>query len=456
MLRNMRRAWRLLLELDQPANDRSDEDMADEMQRNYRWNFVFSVGEGATFWFGNTFIGGVTIAPLFVSKLTDSAFLIGLVSVISLAGWYLPQLLTARWAEGLARKKAVVVNLGLFSERLPLFVMIGAPLLAPLSAPLALTVFFGSFLWRELGAGVVATSWQDLLARMFPVNRRGRMLGLTFLFGAGSGVLAAWLAGWLLETLPYPTNFAVVFALGAIFVLVSWGLLALVREPIQAVQPSTTSDSAFWQHIGRIWQRDHNFRRFLIARLMLTLGAMGTGFVTVTAFDRFDIPDGVAGTFTGLLLLGQVLGNIMVTAVADRHGHRSMLLISALASAAAFFLAWVAPSVFWFYIVFVLLGFTLGVTIVSGILVVMEFSPAARRPTYVGLASTIVGLGSALAPVIGATLLENLGPAWLFAASGLCSLAALVLLLQVREPRNIIPPDVLEVDATTTEPIRAD
>ena len=40
-----------------------------------------------------------------------------------------------------------------------------------------------------LGAGVLAVSWQDLIARTFPVNRRGRLLGLTQFLGAGMGTL---------------------------------------------------------------------------------------------------------------------------------------------------------------------------------------------------------------------------------------------------------------------------
>lgn len=445
----LRRSWRTLLELDRDATVRTDEDVAAEVKKNYNWNFFFAVAEGAVFWFGNTFIGGVTIAPLFVSRLTDNTFLIGLVSVVSLAGWYLPQLLTASWAEGLVRKKAVVVNLGFFSERLPLFVLAGSALVAMSNPALALGLFFWAFIWRELGAGLVATSWQDMLARLFPVKRRGFMLGLTFVLGAGTGVLAAQIAGWLLATLPFPTNFAATFGLGALFVMASWFLLALVREPIAALPPRAADHEGLWAGVGRIWRADANFRRFLVSRVVLTLGTMGTGFVTVIAVGRFDLPDQIAGTYSALLLVGQVVGNVMVSVLADRTGHKLTLALAAVFGMAAFGLAWFAPSAVWYYPVFVLVGMMIGVSIVSGVLISMEFGPATRRPTYIGMVNTVVGLGSAAAPLIGAAVLDGLGSDWLYGASAVCNLLALALLgWWVREPRKVA---VISVEGASPE-----
>jgi MFS family permease len=74
--------------------------------------------------------------------------------------------------------------------------------------------------------------------------------------------------------------------------------------------------------------------------------------------------------------------------------------------------------------------------IVSGILVVLEFCPPARRPTYSGLANTLSGLVAMGAPLLGAWL-AGLGYGWLFATSALASLLAFaVLRWAVREPRH--------------------
>jgi MFS family permease len=168
-------ALRWLLQLDRPAAPRSDAEISAEIEKNYRWNFTVNLLDGATFWFGISFISSTTIVPLFVSKLTDSPFIIGLVAVIAQGSWFLPQLFTANMVERLARKKPVVVNLGFFTERLPLWIVVGAAAIAGRSPGFALTLFLISYAWHGLGAGVIAAAWQDLLARIFPVERRGRL-----------------------------------------------------------------------------------------------------------------------------------------------------------------------------------------------------------------------------------------------------------------------------------------
>jgi MFS family permease len=68
----------------------------------------------------------------------------------------------------------------------------------------------------------------------------------------------------------------------------------------------------------------------------------------------------------------------------------------------------------------------------------MEFSTPERRPTYMGVANTMVGLGSLLAPLIGGVL-AIYSYNWPFAASVIVSLMGLALMhWTVREPRRHI------------------
>ena len=70
-------------------------------------------------------------------------------------------------------------------------------------------------------------------------------------------------------------------------------------------------------------------------------------------------------------------------------------------------------------------------------LITMEFSEPARRPTYVGIANTACGIAIALAPLLGGWI-AGFGFNWLFGSSALLGLVA-VLLLQwtVVEPRRV-------------------
>lgn len=434
---HVRSAMRRLLRVDPAPPLRSAIDVAREVERNYPWNFAFNLLDGATFWLGLSFMSSATIVPLFVSKLTPSQLAIGLIAVIANSGWFLPQLFTANTVQRLPRRKPVVVNLGFFTERLPLWLLPLAALLAVEAPTLALVLFFIGYAGHAVGAGVVATAWQDLVARIFPVDRRGSFFGITTFVGNGTGALGATFSAWLLATLVFPTNFVATFTLAAFFITASWAFLAFAREPEQAVTAPRQSNSQFWAGLPQLLRSDSNFRRFILSRLLLVLGSMGAGFLTVAAVSRWQVSDGVVGLYTLALLIGQTIANAAAGLLADRKGHKLPLELSCVLLAAAYVLAWQAPAPAWYYVVFVLLGLGTGAAVVSGTMITLEFSPADLRPTYTGLINTAMGLTGMISPLIGAWLATRSYDA-LFAISALFYLAGLVGLHRwVREPRGL-------------------
>ncbi len=431
----MKRAMRWLLVVDKPVAARSDAELAAEVEANYGWNFAVNVLDGATFWLGLSFISSATIVPLFVSKLTPSQWAIGLIGVIANSGWFLPQLFTANRVQRLPRKKPVVVNLGFFTERLPLWLLPLAALLAVSSPTLALVLFFLGYAGHAVGAGIVATAWQDLIARCFPVARRGRFFGFTTFLGNGTGAVGALLSAWLLANLAFSVNFAATFTIAATFITISWAFLALTREPEQLPTAPRQSERDFWASLPGILRHDSNFRTFLVARLLLVLGGMGGGFVTVAAIQRWQVPDGTVGLYTVAILLGQTAGTLGLGLLADRRGHKLALEVGAVAAVLAYSLAWLGLSSASYFAVFGLIGIALGAYVVSGLMIVLEFSPAHLRPTYAGLVNTALGLAGIVSPLVGAWL-ASMNYDWLFALSALLNLAGLVLLRwRVQEPR---------------------
>ncbi|MEZ4864009.1 MAG: MFS transporter [Caldilineaceae bacterium] len=428
-------AIRRLLQLDQQAPARSQAELVAEAQQNYRWNFTFGLLDGAFFWFGSSFVSAATILPLFVSKLTDNPLIIALLPILGQATWYLPQLFTAGLTERLARKKPVVINLGFFVERMPTWFMPLAALMSLAAPRLALVMFLVAYGLHGLGAGAIAPAWSDLIARCFPVERRGWFFGFTAFVGAGLGALGALFSGWLLEQYAFPTNFVYAFLLAALMILLSWVFLAQMRETVEPTPPRPQGRRANRAKIGRILRGDQNFRHFLQARLLGNLSSMGVGFITVVALHRWQVSDGMVGLFTIALLSGQTLGTLVAGVVADRFGNKQTLMGSFSANTAAFLLAWQAPTSVWYFPVFLLVGFGLGMHMVAGVLIALEFSVPAHRPTYVGIANTANGIGIAIAPLVGG-LLATLSYEWLFLASATAGIGAVLLFHTcVHDPR---------------------
>lgn len=428
-----------LLVLDAPAPRRAESEIEAEAARNYRWNFGVNMVDGVAFWFALAFVSSSTIVPLFISKITLNPLVFGLVAMIAQASWFIPQLLTAGQIERLDRKKPVVVNAGFFLERVPVLFWPLAAYLAVDYPVLALATFIISYAWHGLGAGMIAPAWQDLLARCFPVNKRGWLFGLTSFVGTGMATLGAGISSWLLREYPFPMNFVILFSIAAIAMMISWVGLAFLREPVQGVSHERKQEGSDWARMLDTMRQDENFRRFVGARMLLVLGTMGSGFVTVMAVARWGVPDAVVGIYTAILLMGQTVGNLAAGLIADRIGHKVPLVMGGAVQVLGFLVAALTPSSIGMYAVYALIGLGVGINVVSGILIALEFSTPERRPTYVGLANTAVGIASGLAPLIGGWIALQSYP-WLFGLSALIGTIAVVWLqFGVMDPRHTSP-----------------
>jgi len=273
------------------------------------------------------------------------------------------------------------------------------------------------------------------VARCFPVEKRGRFLGFSSSLGTLTGVAGSALSIWFLANYAFPNNFTFIFIFAAIAILLSWASLLFIREPIPVVHTFHQTRQEFLSSLSGILRNKPNFRRFIFARLLIGLGTMGVGFITLSALRIWGVSDSMVGTYTTMQLIGQGSGNLLLSLLADRKGHKLSLVISALAAGLGFVLAWLAPSEHYYLATFLLLGFANGGTIVSGILVVLEFAEPERRPSYIGITSTGVGLMGMLAPILG-TWLATLSFPWLFGLSaGVNLLAATAMHFWVEEPR---------------------
>jgi len=418
-----------------------DSDFEREVEQDYRHNAVVNLLDGTFFWFGASFFNPTTILPLYVRHLTDSRLAIGLLSTITSTGWLLPQLFTAPWVQRLPRKKVVPVKLGLFTERLPVMLMVPAAMLAGRSPTLALVFFFLAYAWHVIGAGVVAVGWQDMLARIIPVDRRGRFFGMTNFGGTATGVLGAAAASWLLNRYPFPKGYVLSFAAAALLIFISWVFLSRTREPAQESHEPEDSRHRYWRRLPRMLlglvRADPNFRRYLLSQIVVTIGRMAVGFLTVYAAQRWRLSDSRAGGFTAPMLIGQALSNLLFGVLADRRGHKLVLELSTLSGVLAVGVAAFAPAPAWFYAIFALIGASSAGFILSGIMIIPEFSTSDMRPTYIGVSNTLTGAVAALAPMLGAWLAGVLGYRGLFAVASLIGLVGFALLRwSVREPRH--------------------
>ncbi len=412
--------------------------VAPEVAQPYRHNFIVNVLDQTSWLFGASFVSVTAILPVYASHLTNSPFLIGLIPALTDAGWFLPQLFLAPFTQRRSHKLPLVRLLGAL-ERVPYLVLpLGVLWLNGLPSRLAIAVFILLMAWKSVGSGFSATPWQELMAKIIPVARRGRFFGTSHLLGQLLGIGGSALALGLLEWLPYPQNFAACFGVGFVGIGASWFFVSQTHEaPSPAPAQASTLGSDYLEHLVEILQGDANFRLYLVCRWLWYFGSMATGFIAVYAVRHFQLADATAAIYTGILYAAGVAGYAFWGPLGDRLGNKRMMEAASGLWLAALLLALVSPAAWGFYGVFALMGFGSAGAVLADLNIAMEFGPEVERPTYIGLTRTLTGPALLVAPLLGGWIAQTWSYPVLFAVSLLLAASGLGVLFLVKDPRHL-------------------
>lgn len=406
------------------------------VRRHLRYNITVNLLDGAFFGLGWGFGSIGTIIPLFVSKMTDSAILIGLIPAIHAVTWQLPQLFMANAVARLRQYKPMVLWMTLH-ERLPyLGLALVAFFASALGNRLALFLTFFLLLWQGFGAGFTANPWQSMIAKIIPGEARGTFFGAQSAFANVLMSVAAIAAGYILEKLDAPYDFTLCFLLVLVGMAISMFFLALTREPMDTEKAIPERQPFPWREWIAILQRDRNFSAFLLVRFLSQFATMGFAFYIVYGLRRFQMDEVTAGFLTAALTITSTIGNPLMGWLGDRLGHRAMLIAGSFAVTLSSLLAWFAPSIAWMYPVFILAALANVAYWTTSMAITAEFGSEETRPVYIGLSNTLIAPATFLAPLLGGWIVDSSGfqTTFLLSALGGLIIAALLLGL-VRDPR---------------------
>ncbi|MFC1922399.1 MFS transporter [Chloroflexota bacterium] len=419
--------------------------MNTENPKNLRFNFTVNVIDGGFFGGALGFASFITIIPLFVSNLTDSAILIGLIPAIHAVGWQLPQLFTAPRVSRLRLYKPMTLVMTLI-ERLP---FIGLAIVAWYSPQLgvkwSLVLTFILLIWFGFGGGFTATAWQSLIAKVIPTRLHGTFFGVQSAAANLMAGVSAILAGIVLVTYDYPLDFTLCFILASISVAISFVFIALTKEERHTHPRQSHEDGQnFWENLRIILRKERNFRWYLVSRMLTQFATMGFAFYTIYAVREFGISEGIIGILTGLLMFTEVAMNPLMGWIGDRRGYLITLQIGMVAAIASSLLALGAKGVAWFFPIFIFTGIASVAAWTIPISMTLEFGSESDRPSYIGLANTLIAPSTFLAPILAGWLIDNVNYQWTFLASAIIGIATLfVLFWGVSDPRKKLDSQVV-------------
>lgn len=399
-------------------------------------NFILNVWDGAIFVFAMNFVAVNTVIPIYVKKIGGTNLAVGLIPVIWIIGFHLPQIFTANYVRKQSDKKKVVMVTALI-QRIPwLFLaLLSFYVIHEVNAELGLVVFFAGFLFAALGGGMNLPAWFDLFTKIIPTHFRGRLFAFRVTLGAVMGIVAGYAVKQILDNIQYPANFSLLFGIAFFVTMVSYFFLAMIKEEKQNVAAKAIHWKEFLMRLPQILKSEANYRNYLIADVLMILAGMANAFYTVYAFDKFDLTSGYAGDFTIVMMVASVFSSLLFGFLADQYGHRINLFFGALFTAIACVLALVAQSLILYFSVFVFSAMTLALVQISRLMIVAELAPPEERSTYVSL-TNVITVPFVLSGIFAGWLADVFGYTPVFVLSGFfAALSAYWFLFIMKEPR---------------------
>lgn len=409
---------------------------------HFRRNFTVLLVDYIFFGIAYSFLNPNTVLPAFASTLTASKPLIGMVSTVMAAGWLLPQFLVATIIGQKPRKKPYLLR-AIYVGR-PTYFLLALVIWAGLTRypDWMLAVFLAGMGWFNVLDGIASVAWFDLLGATIPPSRRGRLIGAAQLLGGISGIGVGALVSLILSSpvLPYPRNYAALFALGGLALTPSTIALTLLREPEREFSPLPASSSGWRRQLGEVWRGWPDFRRLVFGRWLIGLFGLALPFYILHATEVVGLPEAVVGWFVSAQMVGGIVASIGLGWLSERWGPRAAIWAGATATLISPLLAllihltrarWLAQT---YPLVYFCYGITNNTWMMGMFNYLLEIAPEDRRPLFVGLYNT---LGGVLVPVsfLGGVLLRLTSYPALFAVTALGVAGGLWMSLQLRDTR---------------------
>ena len=379
-------------------------DVRPEAERNFRWNAFWFAVDNIAFGIGLAFLNQSTVLPTFVSRLTESPLLIGMIATIQNGTWLLPQLISAGLVAGKPRKRRYLLAPSVVGR--PSYLILAALVftVGAESSTLLLVAFFGAIALYTFCDGLTSVPWFDIYAKAIPADRRGRYTGAVQIAAGAIGIGLGGVVGYILAhpSLPFPRNYAVLFALAGVTGLLDLAALAMIREPAEPAREVQVRRSigGFLRLVGPILRQDPRFLRVNLVRLAFGAGTVIFPFYIVYANRSLGLGAEHVGFFLSAQVAGGVVGALFLGLLTDHHGShvamRAAIASAALAPAIALLTHFAGPAlgpglVYVTAGIFVAIGVTFSSWFLGFMNYLLEIAPPDQRTTYTGLFNTIGG-----------------------------------------------------------------
>ncbi len=393
-----------------------------EVARNYRWNLGMHLLYGLLGTTGWRLITAPTFVPEYMFRLGGSNLAVGLLLFAGGLARFLSPLAGAAVVahRPLVKRAAIVIGSGMR------FQVLGMALAALLLPPAAnFIAFFVLYCGFNVLNGLQAVIYGLLMAKVIPLARRGRFVGLRDFAGGSTAAAVAWVAADVLRNLQFPASYGVTYLIA--FAFTSLGLLcfAAIREPRSPVVDAPRSFRDMLRAVPSLLAADRAFAAYCAARGAGALALMAAPFFIIAAARWLPHDPGNIGRLSVAYFLANTAANLLWGQLADRAGFRMVFVTAATVWLAALAFALTAPATFAAAIfLFVLVGCGQGGMQMASINMVYEFGDDARLGMRIAVVNALGELMAAIAPLLGGAIADRWSYEALYEVAMGCAIAA--------------------------------
>lgn len=352
------------------------------------------------------FVNVSTIIPAFLSHLTSSNFVIGIITSAGQIGWYLPQFFVASQIEHLSTKKWLYVLMSYF--RIAIFAIITVLVFTSdiISSAFIILLFVLAYIIYTIAGGIAGIPFLHIVSDTISKERRGLLWSYRMLIGGILAALAGFSIKYFLKAMSFPGNYGTLFLISTVFLTIGLSLFNFTGEYETEKREKPGSLRLYIMESRKMLGKDKNYKKMMIWRAFLSIWSMSIPFYAIFALKKLSISEDNIGFLFSAQMAGTVLMNLLWGYVSDKFGNKKVLIYNSLSAVAIPLIPFIAlyfKSLSFVIIsaTFFLLGSLLGGTWIGYINYIIELSPKKKRDTYLGFLNTFAGFTFLLVPLGG-------------------------------------------------------
>ncbi len=348
-----------------------------------------------------------TILPLIIHHFSQDVAIIGFFTSMLRGGAILVQLFAAFYAQSYSLVMPYLKRVFLARFLSWLGIGLSIALLGQHHPKLTLlAIFLGLFVF-SFSAGFGSIYFNEILAKVFDANTRGKSMANRQFFAAIGSILSGFAAGFVLQHYPPPTSYAMLFIISSFFMAIGLIAFSTIDEPVK--KETLHKEERFSQFLKNAFSLLRNDKRLQIQIVTVLFSysfLFAFAYIIIEAKESIQLTGWLIGGFIIIQMSGAMVGNILWKRLSGKY--KSIMIYSYLIAIVAFLNLLFFKGKIGFILTFFLLGIAIDGFRIATMNALFEIAPPSKRPIYIALQNNLTSIGLFFA-IPGGFILKHFG-----------------------------------------------